>query len=368
MNAHALSIFVLCLASAAGVLLSANYRSAVRPSTRLGGSYLDELSLFKGAAEKKCLVGFSTDSWNLGTSKYKDFLAVHKMYKRIQKANIACIEIPMWECTAGPHYEDLQRLFETFWVPDMTSPEQLLLQFDLTIIPDPVLAKYMVEAFYEKEAKVEKKKAYYKKLIKQPWGVVDAFPPKERYEWERIKQLEQRRSGARKFPPLAACGQDAYQRLKNHGQVEYFSENVQDFALYLPDKLIPSKRVLLLRYKNRFDTLVQSLVMRGVNVTSAYPVTWMRKDWSPQEERMAKEVDVLYLHESHAVLEWRDRLGTKDVVAACHDEGVAKLAKSVGFKEVFYAKKSDTEGLTKTIFSAVEFSKNMQIANSGLSK
>ena len=49
----------------------------------------------------------------------------------------------------------------------MTSPDQLLLQFDLTIIPDPVLAKYLVEAFYDKENKVEKKKVYYSKLMKQ---------------------------------------------------------------------------------------------------------------------------------------------------------------------------------------------------------
>jgi len=40
----------------------------------------------------------------------------------------------------------------------------------------------MVEAFYEKEAKLAKKKAYYKKLMKQPWGVVDVFPPRERME------------------------------------------------------------------------------------------------------------------------------------------------------------------------------------------
>ena len=84
----------------------------------------------------------------------------------------------------------------------MTSPDQLLLQFDLTIIPDPVLAKYLVEAFWEKENKVEKKKAYYSKLMKQPWGVVDAFPPKERYEWERIKNLSKQK-WSRKFPPLA---------------------------------------------------------------------------------------------------------------------------------------------------------------------
>lgn len=66
---------------------------------------------------------------------------------------------------------------------------------------------------------------------------------------------------------------------------------MEDFSLYLPSNMVPSKRVLLLRYKNRFEPLVQSLVMRQIHVTSAYPVTWMRKDWSPQEERLAKEVD-----------------------------------------------------------------------------
>lgn len=131
-------------------------------------SYFEELSLGK-ASEKKCLVGLTTDAWNIGQKKYKDFLAVYKMYKKVQKANIACVEIPMWEISQGPHYDDLQRLYESYWVPDMTSPDQLLLQFDLTIIPDPVLAKYLVESYYEKENKVEKKKAYYSKLMKQPW-------------------------------------------------------------------------------------------------------------------------------------------------------------------------------------------------------
>jgi hypothetical protein len=35
--------------------------------------------------------------------------------------------------------------------------------------------------------------------------------------------------------------------------------------------------------------------MKGIHVTSAYPVTWMRKDWSPQEERLAKEVDGMFI-------------------------------------------------------------------------
>ena len=115
----------------------------------------------------------------------------------------------------------------------------------------------------------------------------------------------------------------------------------------------------------------------------------MRKDWSPQEERLAKEVDgkgwylyttedtalrltiftfhshqiisVVYLHENHAVTEWRDRMAGRDkqeAVAACHDENVAKTAKAAGFKDIFYAKKSDTAGLTKTVMQAVEFAKS----------
>ena len=76
---------------------------SLRPQTRstrhhsftLQQSYLDELNLFK-AADKKVLVGFTTDAWNIGQRKYKDFLAVHKMTKKIQKQNIACVEVPMW--------------------------------------------------------------------------------------------------------------------------------------------------------------------------------------------------------------------------------------------------------------------------------
>jgi len=86
-------------------------------------------------------------------------------------------------------------------------------------------------------------------------------------------------------------------------------------------------------------------------------VTWTRKDWSPQEERLAKEVDVVYFHDAHGVAEWKDRLPDKEVIAACHDEEVGRMAKSLGFKDVFYAKKSDTEGLLKTIVEATEFFK-----------
>lgn len=101
----------------------------------------------------------------------------------------------------------------------MMSTDHLLLKVDLVIVPDPSLAKYLVESYYEKEVKVEKKRNYYANLLKQPWGSLDSFPPRERYEYERIKNLDKQK-WIRKFPPLATCGSDAYQRLKNHGQVE----------------------------------------------------------------------------------------------------------------------------------------------------
>ena len=78
----------------------------------------------------------------------------------------------------------MQTLLESFWIPDMTSQQHLLLQFDLIIVPDPTLAKYLVEAYHEKEMKVENKKQYYNKLMKQPWGNLEVYPPAERMEWE----------------------------------------------------------------------------------------------------------------------------------------------------------------------------------------
>lgn len=90
---------------------------------------------------------------NIGQKKYRNFLAANKMAKRIQKMNIPCVEMPLWEIANGPHFDDLQRLFESFWIPDMTSTEHFLLQYDLVVVPDNVMAKYMVEAYYEKESK-----------------------------------------------------------------------------------------------------------------------------------------------------------------------------------------------------------------------
>lgn len=62
--------------------------------------------------------------------------------------------------------------------------------------------------------------------------------------------------------------------------------------------------------------------------------------------------------------EWRQRLGNgvrdREVVAACQDYNVAKAAKSSGFRDVFYAKIPNVDGLTKTMMDAVDHAKVLQ--------
>lgn len=75
----------------------------------------------------------------------------------------------------------------------------------------------------------------------------------------------------------------------------------------------------------------------------------------------------MYFNEPHALHEWRTRLGSnvrdREVVVACHDIELARLAKTSGFRDVFYAKIPDSEGLTKTVLEAIEFAKSLNINN-----
>ena len=73
--------------------------------------------------------------------------------------------------------------------------------------------------------------------------------------------------------------------------MEFFAQGIDDLVLYLPDELIPRRKVLLLRYKNRYESLAEALTLKGIEVRSMYPVTWQRKEWNAQEERMAKDID-----------------------------------------------------------------------------
>ena len=72
---------------------------------------------------------------------------------------------------------------------------------------------------------------------------------------------------------------------------------------------------------------------------------------------------MVYLHENHAVTEWSSRMPCSvhgALVAACHDETVARTAKAAGFKSIFYAKNSNTAGLTNTVLEAVEFARSLK--------
>lgn len=100
-------------------------------------------------------------------------------------------------------------------------------------------------------------------------------------------------------------------------------------------------------------------MMKNVNVSSAFPLTYAKKQWNAQEERIARDVDVVYFHEKHTIAEWCDRVGpNKHVVAACQDINVATAAKEAGFADVFYAKVPNTGGLYKAVTKAVEFAKS----------
>jgi len=47
---------------------------------------------------------------------------------------------------------------------------------------------------------------------------MNAYPPKERYDYERITTLHKQKYIS-KFPPTAVCGQDTYNKLSFFGQV-----------------------------------------------------------------------------------------------------------------------------------------------------
>ncbi|KAJ1406336.1 hypothetical protein B484DRAFT_404163, partial [Ochromonadaceae sp. CCMP2298] len=231
-------LYLLCLLlRAISVPAFKNQARSVSSTRRFSSSYLDELNIFK--TEKK-------------------------------KAGTAICDLPLWEISQGPHFDMLQGIFESFWIPDFTNADQFILDFDLIVL--------------------EKKKSYYNKLIKQPWGQINAFPPKERLEYERINTLSKQK-WIRKYPPIATVGEDTYRRLKNYAQIDYFGNGVEDFALHIPDIVVPTKRVLVLRFRDNHEPLVQTLVLKGVSCVSAYSLSWSKKAWNTQEERMAKEVD-----------------------------------------------------------------------------
>ena len=60
---------------------------------RLCSLYSDMTSFEASTSSSKILVGFTTDAWNIGMRKYKEFLAVHKMTWKIHKQDVRCVEV-----------------------------------------------------------------------------------------------------------------------------------------------------------------------------------------------------------------------------------------------------------------------------------
>lgn len=53
---------------------------------------MDDVNSSK-AVRENIIVGFTTDAWNVGMRKYKDFLAVYKMIWKVQNHDVQCVEV-----------------------------------------------------------------------------------------------------------------------------------------------------------------------------------------------------------------------------------------------------------------------------------
>ena len=53
---------------------------------------MDDVNSSK-AVRENIIVGFTTDAWNVGMRKYKDFLAVYKMVWKVQNHDVQCVEV-----------------------------------------------------------------------------------------------------------------------------------------------------------------------------------------------------------------------------------------------------------------------------------
>lgn len=80
------------------IAVSESYSHAFRASihrstpTEIQQAPIDDVISSKPAREN-IIVGFTTDAWNVGMRKYKDFLAVYKMIWKVQNHDVQCVEV-----------------------------------------------------------------------------------------------------------------------------------------------------------------------------------------------------------------------------------------------------------------------------------
>jgi hypothetical protein len=47
---------------------------------------------------------YEQDAWNIGRKQYKELLPVHQMAAQVQRFNVACVEMPLWQVVNGPDH------------------------------------------------------------------------------------------------------------------------------------------------------------------------------------------------------------------------------------------------------------------------
>ena len=98
---HLLLILVCCCVYAQSFTLKSISCSKRFSDSKIWMATFDEVNS-ASSMNKQIVVGFTTDAWNIGMRKYKDFLAVNKMEWKIQKLNIQCVEVRSWMNFYGP--------------------------------------------------------------------------------------------------------------------------------------------------------------------------------------------------------------------------------------------------------------------------
>jgi hypothetical protein len=82
--------------------------------------------------------------------------------------------------------------------------DKLMLHYDLTFVPDPDagLAKYLVEAYFEKEEYVKGEANEYEAFTQLPFGVIEAFPPTEKYAYKTLRDSMTGMKNRPALPPI----------------------------------------------------------------------------------------------------------------------------------------------------------------------
>lgn len=128
----------------------------------------------------------------------------------------------MREIGNGGQYDAMQKLLNSFWIPDYRDTDSFIFHYDAIIIPDEQLAKYLVEAYYVKEHEVRQKLESLKRYEQANFFAnFDVMDPNTAYEARRYRDSGNKKRD-RKFPPLAVLGYGAYHRLKGLSKVDRY--------------------------------------------------------------------------------------------------------------------------------------------------